>query len=147
MATYQSTGGRVASGPRINRTVGFVFGTVFVLVGLTGFLVSGGHHPAGAEGGLLLGLFRVNLLHNAVHLLVGAVMIAAAVSGDRAAARANAAFGAIYLVLFFAGLVAIGTGANIIALNGADNGLHLVLGLALLAAALLGDRPRRGTAI
>ena len=33
--------------------------------------------------------------------------------------------------LFVVGLVVVGTGANLIAFNGADNALHLVLGLAL----------------
>ena len=41
-----------------------------------------------------------------------------------------------------AGLFAIGSAANIIALNGADNVLHLVLGLVLTAVGLGADRTR-----
>lgn len=127
-------------GRRLNTIVGFAFGAVFVLVGLSGFFVSGGHHAVGTEGGQLLGLFQVNVLHNVVHLAVGALMIGAAVAGTRAAKTANTAFGLIYLVLFVVGLFIVGTGANIIALNDADNLLHLGLGLALTAVGIGADR-------
>lgn len=130
------------SGRRLNSLVAYLFGAVFVLVGLSGFVVSGGHHAVGTDGGDLLGVFQVNVLHNVVHLAVGALMIGAAVAGTRAARTANTAFGLIYLVLFVIGLFILGTGANIIALNAADNLLHLALGLALTAVGLLADRSR-----
>jgi hypothetical protein len=38
------------------------------------------------------------------------------------------------------GLFALGSSLNFLALNGADNGLHLALGAALTAAGLLLDR-------
>ena len=138
MVSHTETG--VVEGRRLNSLVAFGFGAVFVLVGLSGFFVSGGHHAVGAHGGALLGLFQVNVLHNVVHIAVGAAMIAAGIVGAGAAKRANTLFGAIYLVLFVAGLFLIGTGANIIALNAADNVLHLVLGLALTAVGLGLDR-------
>ncbi|GGK09939.1 hypothetical protein GCM10010123_44820 [Pilimelia anulata] len=124
----------------LNRPVAFAFGAVFVLVGLAGFLVSGGHHVAGAGGGDLLGLFRVNVLHNLVHLAGGAVLLGAAMAGNRAAALANTVFGLVYLAVFAVGLAVIGTAANILALNGADNVLHLLLGLALAGTGLLAGR-------
>jgi hypothetical protein len=141
MTTYRATG--AIAGRRINTLVAFAFGAVFVLVGLSGFFVSGGHHAAGAEGGQLLGLFQVNALHNVVHLAVGAAMIAAAIIGNRAAKSANTLFGVVYLAVFAFGVFAIGTAANIIALNGSDNALHLALGLALTAVGLGADRAGR----
>jgi hypothetical protein len=134
------SGTRTVAGHRLNSLAAFAFGAVFVLVGLAGFVVSGGHHPVGADGGELLGLFQVNVLHNVVHIAVGAVLVAAAIVGSRQARLANTVFGVTYLVLFVAGLVLIGTSANVIALNGADNVLHLVLGLALTAVGVLADR-------
>jgi hypothetical protein len=145
MATYRSTGSVVRAG-WLNQAAAFGFGAVFVLVGLSGFVVSGGHHAVGPEGGELFGLFQVNVLHNVVHLVVGAVLIAAAIMGDATARNANAVFGLVYLVLFVVGLAVVGTGANVIALNGADNALHLVLGLALTGVgfgARLAVRPIR----
>ena len=125
----------------LNSIVAFGFGAVFVLVGVAGFVVSGGHSAAGHEGGELLGLFQVNVLHNVVHLAVGAGMLGAAVAGTRAARSTNVLVGAVYLVLAVVGLLILGDNpANIIALNAADNGLHAVLGLALLGVGLAADR-------
>lgn len=140
MATHSTTG--ALTGRRLNSLVAFAFGAVFVVVGLLGFTVTGGHHIAGAEGGKLLGLFGVNVLHNVVHLAAGAVLVGAAIAGARAAKAANTLFGVVYLAVGVAGLFLIGTGGNVIALNGADNGLHLLLGAVLLAVGLGADRSR-----
>lgn len=140
MATHSSTG--TLAGRRINSLVAFAFGAVFVIVGLLGFTVSGGHHIAGTEGGELLGLFQVNVLHNFVHLAAGAVLIGSAIAGTKAAKVANTLFGVVYLAVGLVGLFLVGTSANVIALNGADNGLHLVLGAVLLGVGLGSDRAR-----
>jgi hypothetical protein len=137
MATHTSTLSRIG----LNSIVAFGFGAVFVLVGVAGFAVSGGHAAAGHEGGDLLGVFQVNALHNLVHLAVGAVMLGAAVAGTRAARLTNIVVGAVYLLLAVLGLVILGDNPlNVIALNGADNGLHAVLGVALLGIGLAADR-------
>jgi hypothetical protein len=142
MTTHTRTG--VTTGRRINSIVAGAFGAVFVVVGLLGFTVSSGHSAAGHTGGQLLGVFQVNVLHNLVHLAVGAAMIAAAIAGVRAAKLANTLIGAVYLVLGVLGMAITGDNPlNIIALNGADNGLHLVLGVALLGAGIGADRSAR----
>ena len=138
MATHTGTGSLSRIG--LNSIVAYGFGAIFVLVGMAGFMVSSGHAAAGHEGGELLGLFQVNVLHNVVHIAVGAVMIGAAVAGTRAARTTNIIIGTTYLVLAIAGLFILGDSpVNIIALNGADNGLHAVLGVALLGVGLAAD--------
>ncbi|MGH3711903.1 MAG: DUF4383 domain-containing protein [Micromonosporaceae bacterium] len=139
MTTHSSSAG-IFAGRRVNPMVGGVLGAVFVLVGLLGFAVSGGHPAAGQEGGLLLGIFEVNLLHNLVHLVVGAALIGGAIAGVRISRVVNAAVGAVYVVVGLVGLMIIGGAMDLIALNGADNALHLVAGLALLAVGLGTDR-------
>jgi hypothetical protein len=137
MATHTGTLSRIG----LNSIVAYGFGAIFVLVGVAGFTVTGGHTAAGHEGGDLLGVFQVNVLHNVVHLAVGAVMLGAAVAGTQAARLTNILVGAVYLLLAVVGLFILGDSpANIIALNGADNGLHAVLGVALLGAGLTADR-------
>jgi len=138
MATQSS----VRVGPdRLNTLVSGTVGAVFVVVGLLGFTVSGGHSAAGHTGGELLGLFQVNLLHNLVHVAVGAAMIAAAIVSAQAARAANTLIGAVYLVLGVLGLFITGDNAlNVIALNGADNGLHIVIGAVLVAVGMSGRR-------
>lgn len=127
-------------GRSANQLVGAIFGAVFTLVGLIGFFWSGGHAAMGHEGGAILGLFEVNVAHNIVHLAVGAALLAGAIVGTAAAKAANGVIGAVYLAVGVAGLFIIGTDLNILALNGADNALHLVVGAILLATALGLDR-------
>jgi hypothetical protein len=71
------------------------------------------------------------------------VLLLGARSGVAAARAANTAVGAVYLVVGVVGLFILNSSANILALNGADNGLHLVSGIVLLAAGLLADRTAR----
>lgn len=121
----------------LNRIAAGLFGAVFTLLGLLGFTVSGGHDALGSDGGHLLGLFEVNVSHNLVHLAVGVVLIAAAVAGEVIARFANIAVGVVYLLVGVVGLAIIGTDLNLIALNGLDNGLHIVVGGAMAAAGVI----------
>ncbi|MFM9877612.1 MAG: DUF4383 domain-containing protein [Rhodoglobus sp.] len=123
-----------------NRLLGIVFGAVYILIGLLGFTVSSGVDFLATEGGLLLGIFQVNPLHNVAHILIGAALLIAGLSGVRAARATNSVVGAAYLLLGFAGLFLIGTALNILALNAADNVLHLGSAVILLAVGLGADR-------
>jgi hypothetical protein len=127
-----------------NRLLGVVFGAVYILVGLLGFTVTSGVGFLSTDGGLLLGLFEVNLLHNVAHILIGAALLIAGISGVRAAKSVNGTVGAAYLVLGIFGLFAIDTAANILALNGADNVLHFGSAVVLLAVALGADKAVAG---
>jgi hypothetical protein len=53
-----------------------VFGVIYLLVGLLGFFYTGMSMDASANAPRLLGLFPVNVLHNIVHLAIGAWGIA-----------------------------------------------------------------------
>jgi hypothetical protein len=129
-----------------NVLVGGVFGVVYLLVGLLGFTVSGGHGFAATDGGKLLGLFMVNPLHNIAHLLIGALLVLAATRGGEAAAsRMNTLVGGLYLVLGVIGLFILNNDVNILALNGADNVLHFGSAAVLLAVGL--TRARRTTEV
>ncbi len=123
-----------------NRIVGGIFGAVYVLVGLLGFAVTGGVGLIATKGGLLLGLFAVNPLHNIVHLLIGAVLLLAAFSGVRAAKGANGTVGFVYLLVGIVGFFIADTAANILALNTADHVLHLASALVLIVVSLAADR-------
>ena len=130
------------TGRGVNKIVAPVFGAIYLLVGLLGFTVSGGHPAAGHMGGLLLGVFMVNTLHNVVHLLIGAALLIAGLRGsERTAATADAVVGIAYLVVFVYGLVVpLSSAANFVALNSADNVLHLLSAVLLGVVGLLGLR-------
>ena len=52
----------------------------------------------------------------------------------------NTVIGAVFLVLGIAGLFVIGTGLNVLALNGADNVVHFASTVILLAVGLGAER-------
>ncbi|MGH3694278.1 MAG: DUF4383 domain-containing protein [Pseudonocardiaceae bacterium] len=124
----------------INKKVGIGFGGVYVLVGLLGFAVTGLSGFASMSGPMLLGIFMINPLHNIVHVLVGALLIAGGLASITVSKGVNTTVGAVYLLVFVAGLALQGSSANILALNGADHGLHLVSALLLLAVGIGADR-------
>ncbi len=123
-----------------NRLVATVFGAVYLLVGLLGFAVTGGISFIATEGGLLLGLFAVNPLHNVAHLLIGAALLIAGLSSVSAAKAVNTTIGAVYLLLGIVGFFIASTALNILALNTPDHFLHLASALVLLGAGLATDK-------
>jgi hypothetical protein len=125
-----------------NRLVAVIFGAVYIVVGALGFAVTGGVSFLATQGGLLLGIFMVNPLHNVAHLLIGAVLLIAGLVSARAAKTTNVTIGAVYLLLGIVGFFLVGTAANILALNTFDHFLHLVSALLLLGVGLGAERGR-----
>ncbi len=117
------------------RRFALIWGIVFLLVGLAGFVpgflmpFAPDHPPLAVEsaGGLLFGLFPVNVLHNLVHIAFGIWGIAVwrSVAGSRTYAQSVAVIYAIFVVMgFFPGL---NTTFGLIPLFGHDIWLHAVL--------------------
>jgi hypothetical protein len=126
-----------------NRLIATVFGAVYLLVGALGFAVTGGVGFIATEGGLLLGIFEVNPLHNVAHLLIGAALLIAGLSSVAAARGVNVVVGATYLLLGVVGFFLVGTALNILALNTFDHFLHLASAVVLLGVGLAADRSAR----
>lgn len=126
-----------------NRLVATIFGAVYLLVGLLGFAVTGGVSFIATKGGLLLGIFEVNPLHNVAHLLIGAALLVAGLASARAAKGVNITIGAVYLLLGIVGFFLVGTALNILALNTFDHFLHLASAIVLLGTGLAADRAVR----
>jgi hypothetical protein len=120
---------------------------VFLLVGVLGFVpgITTDYDTMTFAGtnsdGQLLGVFEVSILHNIVHLLLG--LAGFALARTRGGARAFLiGGGAIYLVLWVYGLfVDLDSDANFVPLDDADNWLHLVLGLGMVAVGMVLSRP------
>ena len=110
-------------------------GLAFLLAGALGF-VPGATTRFGTLGlagddsdARLLGTFQVSVLHNLVHVALGVALLLGARS--RAAAALTGG-GIASLALWFAGVVGA---LDWLPVNAADNWLHLLLGLGLLALA------------
>lgn len=123
-----------------NRLVATIFGAVYLVIGALGFAVTGGVDFIATEGGLLLGIFEVNPLHNIAHLLIGAALLIGGLKSVKAAKTVNVIVGAAYLLLGVIGFFIADTGANILALNTPDHFLHLVSALVLLGVGLGAER-------
>lgn len=128
-----------------NRLVATIFGAVYLVIGALGFAVTAGVGFIATEGGLLLGIFEVNPLHNIAHLLIGAALLIGGLKSVTAAKAVNIVVGAVYLLLGVVGFFLVGTALNILALNTFDHFLHLVSALVLLGVGLGAERGVRST--
>ncbi len=150
MAYSASTGGGVDStadkAAKFVRSMAGLVGAVFLLVGILGFIpgITSNYgtmeffgHNSEAK---LLGLFQVSILHNIVHLLFGVAGLAMA-KNTKSATTYLIGGGVIYLVLTVYGfLVPENSAANFVPVNTADDLLHLVLGIGMIALGLPGRR-------
>jgi hypothetical protein len=73
-------------------------------------------------------------------------LIAGGLASVTVCKQVNTTVGAVYLLVFAAGLALQGSPANILALNLADHSLHLVSALLLAAIGLAADRSVAGPA-
>jgi hypothetical protein len=124
------------------RPVALVFGIVFVIVAVLGFVTPGGMNMDASldHAPRLMGLFPVNVLHSLVHLVFGLWGLIAARGAGSARAYCRGA-GTIYLVLAALGFVAP-TGFGLVPIGGNDIWLHASIGLVLAIVGFAGA-PRR----
>jgi hypothetical protein len=114
------------------KTVCKLLGLIFVIVGIAGFV---SHDLLGAH---------LNMPHNVVHLVSGAIALYLGFSGSASAARMFCLlFGIVYLLLGVCGWF-LGTGAehmlNVgpLMLGKMDHIIHVLLGVVFLAGGALG---------
>src|SRR5215468_6960658 len=121
------------------KSLGMLFGIVFLAVGILGFV------PGVTKDEMLLGIFHVNLVHNVVHLLSGAVFLFASMVGAGPARLWFKVFGLIYAVVAVLGFMnPTGPLLGMISNNPATTWLHVVLAAAML---LIGFAAPKQTAV
>ncbi len=120
-----------------------IMGLAFVLAGVGGFIpgITSNYDElklAGTDSNAeLLGLFRVSVLHNLVHLAFGVGLIAAARRSWSATYLIGG--GVLYLgVVLYGVLIDLTSDANFLPLNDADNVLHVGLSAAMIILGLIG---------
>jgi len=114
------------------KKLAILFGVVFVLVGVLGFIPN---PIVGASG-----IFETNTMHDLVHLALGIVLLGVGMLAEKKSALALKAVGIIYLLVALLGFLIAPDGgslAGLITLNMADHILHVVLGVVLLGAGFL----------
>ena len=132
------------------QTLALLVGATFLLVGILGFIPwittnYGDLSWAGSgSSAKLLGIFRVSVLHNIVHVLFGLAGLGMARTWETARTFLIGG-GVVYLALWLLGIVG---GGDWIPVNTADNWLHFGLGIGMIALgfATTRDAPRTQTA-
>ena len=106
--------------------VALIFGCLYLLVGIVGFIIAPG-------GGMILGIFPVNIFHHVFHITAGGLGLLAGWMGR--GRRYCRIVGIVFLVLGLLGLIAPPLTAALLAHPGADlmtdNLLHLMTGIGL----------------
>ena len=102
------------------RNITLGLGILYVAIGILGFI------PGITSNGMLLGIFAVNTLHNIAHLVLGAILVWAAMSPGMLT-TVNKAMAVVFAVLVVASFVA--PIVEQLPLNPPDTILHLVSAL------------------
>jgi hypothetical protein len=109
-------------------------GVILVLVGIFGFI------PSLTPNGMLFGMFMVDSMHNIIHLVSGAIFLAAGFSDNwELCKRVTLLFAIVYGLVTLLGFISPDKVVLGMHMNMADNVLHL----AITASALIfGLQPR-----
>lgn len=100
------------------QTFALVFGVLYLLVGILGLIL------APNTGDELFGLFRLNLIHNLAHLLIGGVLLIVGTRSHEMAKRVNVSVGIVYGLLALLGIANVFVN-DLLEANVADDFLHL----------------------
>ena len=122
-------------------------GLVFLLVGILGFIpgitthysdLAFAGHDSSAK---LLGIFQTSVLHNIVHIAFGVgILMAKTPEGARTYLIGG---GVAYLAVWLIGVIG---GLEWLPVNAADNWLHIVLGVGMIALGFVTGRSVQRTA-
>ena len=122
-------------------------GLVFLLVGILGFIpgitthysdLAFAGHDSNAK---LLGIFQTSVLHNIIHIAFGVgILMAKTPEGAR---NYLVGGGVAYLAVWLIGVIG---GLDWLPVNAADNWLHIVLGVGMIALGFVTGRSVQRTA-
>jgi hypothetical protein len=126
-----------------NRITALAAGAAFIALGAVGLSVSLRLPFADPTGVLLLGTVSVNSLLAVTHIVLGALLVAAAIAGRTPARLTTRVLGTVFLMLGLAGLFLSSTEYNVFAVNAAANLVHFLAAATLLAVGLGTDRTPR----
>lgn len=121
------------------KTAAILIGLIFIAVGLLGYI----DNPiVGTSDGAI---FHADSVHNIVHIVSGALFLLVALAAPGSAGGFLKLFGLVYLIIGIIGFVQYGTTGmgkvlGFLHVNGADNFLHVSLGIVIFLAGSLKTR-------
>jgi hypothetical protein len=122
-------------------TACIILGILFLGVGILGFI----SNPLVGESENVI--FHADTTHNIVHIASGALFLLFGMAMPHSAAAFMMVFGLVYLFLGVLGLINIGTTGmgtllGFLHVNGADNLLHIGLGLLIILLSIMHKKAR-----
>ncbi len=130
------------------RAYSLLVGAVLVAAGVIGFFYESQFTSDESVRDAVFGILDVNGWHNVVHIATGALGLLAFAGGAYAARAYALGLGAVYIVVAIWGFI-VGDGDSILSIvpvNTEDNVLHLLIGIAGLAAGAATAAPAAGRA-
>ena len=126
------------------KTAALIIGLIFIAVGIVGFI----DNPI--VGNSDAAIFHADTVHNTVHIVSGALFLLVALAAPGSAAGFLKLFGIVYLVIGVIGFIQYGTAGmgkvlGFLHVNGADNYLHVALGIVIFLAGFLKPGVRAAT--
>jgi hypothetical protein len=117
------------------KTAALAIGAIFILVGLLGFI----DNPIIGDSDKAI--FHADTLHNWVHIISGVLFVLVAVASPASASMVLILFGIVYTIIGIVGFISIGSDGmgkvlGFLHVNGADNFLHVALGVIILFAGI-----------
>ncbi|UFU05865.1 DUF4383 domain-containing protein [Ruania halotolerans] len=125
--------------------IALIVGVVYLLVGIAGFFVTGFDGFVEHNHDQTLLGFAVNPLHNIVHLIIGAAGVVLWSTPSRARIYGWLLAIGYGATTIYGLLVVNDPDANILNINGADNGLHIASTIVGLVIALWPKKTTRST--
>lgn len=118
-----------------SKTAALIIGLIFIAVGLLGFI----DNPIIANSDTAI--FHADTVHSSVHIASGVLFLIFALAAPSAAGGFLMLFGIVYLLIGVVGFVSVGTTGmgkilGFLHVNGADNYLHVGLGLVIFIAGM-----------
>jgi len=109
------------------RTLAVIMGLLFIAGGVLGFI------PQFAPGGMLLDLFRVNAIHNLIHICTGIIALWVGFTSNSASKIFFQIFGILYALVTIVGIMHGDAPIfGLIANNKAGNWLHAIIAVLFL---------------
>lgn len=109
------------------KRIAMIFGAVFALAGILGFIPAVAPVSPDTGDSMLLGLFAVNPMHNMVHIITGVLAIGVSFASESLCRLYFKVFGVVYALVTLIGFAVGQQHVMGVALNVPDAVLHLLV--------------------
>jgi hypothetical protein len=126
------------------KRIAIIFGAVFTLAGILGFIPAVAPVSSDTGDAMLLGIFAVNPMHNLVHIITGVLAIGFSFASEALCRLYFKVFGVLYALVTLIGFAVGHQHVMGVALNMPDAVLHLLVAAFALVVGFASHLPWEG---